>query len=107
MRLTQNQVNEIIDALDPFLTGQRADLRLFGSRARDDEKGGDIDLLLCLESESQKEALIARKHMILAMLKAGLGDQKIDLVIASPGDIGSDPFLRLIFPGSLDLHRWN
>lgn len=42
MRLTDEDVGLIIASLEPFLVGYQAELRLFGSRANDTRKGGDI-----------------------------------------------------------------
>jgi len=52
---------------------------LFGSRTRDDARGGDIDLLAVSHLPLERE-----RHQILDELNDELGEQKIDLVIASP-----------------------
>lgn len=54
---------------------------LFGSRADDSRKGGDIDLLLIGEGIDRQ--LI---RAIRIALKDELGDQKIDIVAESPND---------------------
>jgi predicted nucleotidyltransferase len=52
---------------------------LFGSRTRDDARGGDIDLLAVSRVPLERE-----RHQILDELNDELGEQKIDLVITSP-----------------------
>jgi len=49
---------------------------LFGSRLRDDLRGGDIDLLI----RSRKIGFMERLRLKLA-LKNVLGDQKIDIAV--------------------------
>lgn len=107
MRLTNEEVNHLIDALEEFIGKNFAELRLFGSRIDDHQKGGDIDLLLLVNSEKTKTQLNAKKHFILAKMKNSLGDQKIDLKIAQSTEIKSDPFLQLIYAKSLILNVWS
>ena len=60
-----------------------AELRLFGSRAHDDAKGGDIDLLV--NTSMTDSTAIAKAHLaFLAMVYASLGEQKIDVLIDYP-----------------------
>ncbi len=106
MRLSKLEVEQIIKALTPFLRGQRAEIRLYGSRTNDDLKGGDIDLLLILDKSKSATMLLAKKHKILAQIKGLIGEQKIDLKIASKQELKKDPFLKLITPTSILLHRW-
>jgi predicted nucleotidyltransferase len=57
---------------------------LFGSRAQDDLRGGDIDLLI--ETGSDKPIQYAKKLAFRSELKCRLGDQKIDVLFAIPND---------------------
>jgi len=50
---------------------------LFGSRADDDKKGGDIDLYI---DSHDKENLVHKKLDFLVKLKREIGNQKIDVV---------------------------
>lgn len=106
MRLTSEQVTQLITALNPFVQDNVAELRLYGSRARDDLKGGDIDLLLLVEHEEFASRLRSEKYYLLAEIKKNLGEQKIDLTIATQADVNHDPFLKMIFPESVLLKRW-
>ena len=54
-----------------------AEVFLFGSRVRDDMRGGDIDLLIM----SQRIGADERRRMKLKLMDR-LGERKIDLVVA-------------------------
>lgn len=51
---------------------------LFGSRADDNKRGGDIDLYI---ETSEKANLLDKKVKLLVRLNRDLGEQKIDVVI--------------------------
>ena len=106
MRLSSSDINNIITALTPFAAPYGCELRLFGSRVNDEAKGGDIDLMLLVNDENQVEPLLLEKHRMLAAIKNLIGDQKIDLVIASPKRIQNDAFLEMVFPKSVILKEW-
>jgi predicted nucleotidyltransferase len=74
MRLSQSQAQTIRESvLSNF--GEDAHVWLFGSRARDDEKGGDIDLYIEVQAQSAAD-LITSKLKFLRDLHKRLGDQK-------------------------------
>ena len=76
MRLDQRTRDEIREAAKRFFG---ADVFLFGSRADDTRRGGDIDLYI--ESAlSPEEAMRARMAM-LAHLYRRIGERRIDLVL--------------------------
>lgn len=81
MRLTP-ATRRIIKELVLDVFGLNATVRVFGSRANDEARGGDIDLLVeC--SEPVKDRL--RKTLALtARLQSRLGDQRIDVIVADP-----------------------
>jgi len=69
-------------AIESFGTDVR--LRLFGSRADDSRRGGDIDLLV--DTTQADPTAIAQAHTrFLASVYARLGEQKLDLLIDYPG----------------------
>lgn len=74
MRLSQFQIESIKSSVSKYVTDY--ELRLFGSRVDDTQKGGDIDLLLLTPTKVAKEI----KRKILREMKSLIGDQKIDLV---------------------------
>jgi predicted nucleotidyltransferase len=59
---------------------------LFGSRVDDHKRGGDIDLLIRLPPHYDSNAieLFKRKICFLGELEKALGEQKIDVVMATP-----------------------
>lgn len=93
MRLTKKEIEAIktiIARHDKF-----AKVHLFGPRADDKRKGGDIDLLVFSDNLSFDDNL-----KIKVELKEIIGDQKIDLIITHDK---SDPFVNLIFDSSVKL----
>ena len=105
MRLTTHQINGIISAIHTYLNQYPVELRLYGSRVHDHLKGGDIDLLLILQTEEQKIAASDVKHKILAEIKKNIGDQKIDLIITSRHSLLQDAFIKMIFTTSVILQK--
>lgn len=64
--------------------GDDVQLRLFGSRADDKRRGGDIDLLL--DTGLTDPAQIAKAHTrFLLSVYARMGEQKLDVLIDFPG----------------------
>jgi len=80
VRLSAREI-EVIRATVERLIGS-ACLRVFGSRAREEEKGGDIDLLI--ETGRNLESRIATECRVASELQILLGDQKIDVIIVDP-----------------------
>lgn len=64
--------------------GQDCAAYLFGSRTRDNLRGGDIDLLI--ETGSTDPVEYAKKLAFRSNLKSQIGDQKIDVLFTRPGD---------------------
>ncbi|MBI1871661.1 MAG: nucleotidyltransferase domain-containing protein [Chlamydiae bacterium] len=78
-----DSIKSVVAALDP-----EARVYLFGSRVKDAEKGGDIDLLI-FSSKLEKND----KARIKRSLFEKIGEQKIDFVITKDA---SDPFVNLV-----------
>ncbi len=78
MRLTSNQVQAIRHVAQRVL-GADARVRVFGSMALDQHKGGDIDLFF------ETDAALANRAQILCQLSGAitlaLGDRKIDIIL--------------------------
>ena len=85
MRLTDFEVSSIRQTVHALDTD--AKVYLFGSRADDDKRGGDIDLLIISDRLSSADA--GRVRWLLWEL---IGEQKIDIVIAKDD---SEPFVRI------------
>ena len=93
MRLTHRE-REVIRraALDCF--GQSAKVRLFGSRANDGARGGDIDLLI--ETDMiDVDAIVRAEIVFLVKVQGTLGEQKIDVLIDYPGRGESPPIFAV------------
>ncbi|MFZ5860104.1 MAG: nucleotidyltransferase domain-containing protein [Spirochaetota bacterium] len=94
MRLTdfeRQAIAQVVQSCDPS-----AKVYLFGSRADDAQKGGDIDLLIISDKIHLKE-----KIKIRLALYDKLGEQKIDIVVSSNG---ADPFARLALKNGVPLY---
>lgn len=81
VRLSVREI-EIIRATVHDLLGDRTRIRIFGSRALLDEKGGDIDILI--ETEQKLVDRVASACRLTSQLQMQLGDQKIDVIIVGP-----------------------
>lgn len=81
VRLSAREI-EVIRATVSRLLGDLARIHIFGSRAREEEKGGDIDILV--ETERQLPGRVASACRLASELQMQLGDQKIDVIIVDP-----------------------
>jgi len=79
MRLSEFYAKEIILKTKEIF-GDKARVYLFGSRVDDAKKGGDIDLYIKPENN---EDLYKKKIKFLVALEQMLGEQKIDVIIAT------------------------
>jgi predicted nucleotidyltransferase len=83
MRLNETE-QDVIKAAAHECFGPETSVRLFGSRVRQERRGGDIDLLV--KTPLSDAAQISRAHTrFLAKLYERLGEQKIDVLIDHPG----------------------
>lgn len=94
MRITPEQKQAIVEVVHGV--DLMAKVYLFGSRVRDDLKGGDIDLLVISESIT-----FAQKLDILVGVKLRIGEQKIDLKIVTGDQAAEDPFVQSILPSAI------
>jgi uncharacterized protein len=79
MRITEQEKNAIVDAVKS--ADLNAKVWLFGSRADDCKKGGDIDIgILSSKVDVMEEIKIRRK------IFDTIGEQKIDLVVSKDGE---------------------
>ena len=105
MRISDAEVKNIVESIESHVQLKDAELRLYGSRVNEKAKGGDIDLLLIVADNDFQHALDA-KYAILSLIKKSLGDQKIDFLIIKFSQLSKDPFVKLIYPGSLLIKKW-
>lgn len=84
MRLNTDQIQAIRYAANSTF-GDNTAVWLFGSRADDSKKGGDIDLLV-RPMPTAADQPFAKKIRMLTLLERLLGERKVDLVIEQPND---------------------
>lgn len=70
---------------------------LFGSRLDDAAKGGDVDLLIKLESPIADKAVLAARYNALLQMKLGL--QKIDVLVIDPSTTLKQIHQQALFKG--------
>jgi len=81
MRLNLAQI-DAIRASASQLAGADARIWLFGSRVRDDERGGDVDLLLELDEAVAEPAQLSSK--LAAQVSRAMYGRKVDVLIKAP-----------------------
>lgn len=81
MRLSPTQIDAIRRVVGEAF-GERARVRLFGSRVDDHQRGGDIDLLVEVDQPLANRAAAAAR--LTAQLQRALGDQRIDVLLVDP-----------------------
>lgn len=81
MRLSAEQASAIVHAARE-LAGSAASVWLFGSRLRDDARGGDIDLLV--ESPDPVDRPVWLAARLTAKLQRLLGDRRIVVLVVDP-----------------------
>ncbi len=81
IRLSAQEI-DIIRATANRLFGDNICIRLFGSRVRENEKGGDIDLMI--ETPQHLPNRVATACRLVSELQIQLGDQKIDVLVTDP-----------------------
>lgn len=97
MRITPQEVKAFKNVLNLFLAGSNYSLYLYGSRVRDDLKGGDIDLIVITDAVGC--TLFENKNLdILVHMKnhPDIGQRKIDIKSCQKTEILTDPFLKSI-----------
>jgi predicted nucleotidyltransferase len=81
VRLTPHEIEAIRTATHEVF-GATARVRLFGSRVRDDLKGGDIDLFVEVEPG---QASIANEQRLRARIAPAVQDLRTDIVLHERG----------------------
>ena len=87
MRISDFQKNVILESVVSEL-GHEARVFLFGSRADDTKRGGDIDLLV--ETPSRVEDVVRKKLRIIGAIQRRIGEQKIDLIITYDSEFSTE-----------------
>ncbi len=71
-----------IRQLGTQLAGEHARVWLFGSRVRDDARGGDVDLLLELDADVAEPAQLAAN--LAARVSRSMDGRRVDVLIKAP-----------------------
>lgn len=106
MRLTSFQIQTFIDVFSPLLVSNDGELYLYGSRANDLLKGGDIDLLLLVRSPQKAADLTKIRADILNKIKKVIGEVRIDLSIVSDAHSIKDPFYKSVISTAVLLKKF-
>jgi uncharacterized protein len=85
MRLAKEQVETIRDEIRRF--DPAAEIYLFGSRADDNARGGDIDVLALSKNTGLRDLLRMRRAIL-----DRIGWQQLDLILRRPEDL-EEPFI--------------
>ncbi|AEF86162.1 DNA polymerase, beta domain protein region [Treponema primitia ZAS-2] len=85
MRITEAERKVLTEAVQEI--DHDAHVWLFGSRADDAKKGGDIDIAVLSPKIDINGRMKIRRNIV-----DSLGEQKIDIVVSAKGD---EPFFRL------------
>ena len=81
MRLTTPEIQAIVRAVRAVF-GETANVRVFGSRVRDDLKGGDLDLFI--EAEPGAGSVV-NEQRLRDLLGPALDDLRVDVVVHERG----------------------
>ena len=85
MRLTPLEIAAIVRAVGEVF-GETARVRVFGSRVRDDLRGGDLDLLVEVEPG---DASIANEQRLLDLIAPALDDLRTDILLLERGRVAT------------------
>jgi predicted nucleotidyltransferase len=81
MRLSPEQISTI-RSLTSQIAGASARVWLFGSRVRDDLRGGDVDLLVELDSEVLEPAQLSAR--LAARVSRSMSGRRVDVLVRAP-----------------------
>jgi predicted nucleotidyltransferase len=81
MRLTSAQINTIKSTTTDVL-GEGAQITLFGSRVHDDQKGGDVDLMIEVQHVLAEPAAVAAR--IASKVSRAMQGRNVDVLLKAP-----------------------
>jgi predicted nucleotidyltransferase len=99
MRLSNFEIESIKNLASRHF-GKNVQVFLFGSRTRDQQRGGDIDLFIRNPNGGQLK--IRTKINFLTDLILQIGEQKIDVILENPVTKNSG-FLKTIYQTAIQL----
>lgn len=92
MRLTAEEIAGIKAAV-PEVLGYGAGVAVFGSRADDSQRGGDIDLLVTVPRDAMAD--LGHELALQAALEERLGERRVDIVLTVQGRDPARPIERI------------
>ena len=81
MRLTSEQVDTIKSTAQAVL-GADVQVTLFGSRVHDEQKGGDVDLMLEVQQAIAEPALMSAR--VASKVSRAMQGRKVDVLLKAP-----------------------
>jgi len=99
MRLSEFEIETII-SLAKLHFGSNTEVFLFGSRTKNQLRGGDIDLFI--RNQKGKSLKIRTKIDFITDLILRIGEQKIDVVLENPA-IKDSNFIKTIHQTAIQL----
>jgi predicted nucleotidyltransferase len=81
MRLSHDQI-DAIRQIGHQIAGAEARLRVFGSRLNDNARGGDLDVMVEMDTPVPEPALLAAR--LSARLSRAMQGRNVDVVISAP-----------------------
>jgi predicted nucleotidyltransferase len=81
MRITPEQIRVIRQGVAE-LAGEEASVWLFGSRLRDDARGGDVDLMVELNEAVTEPAQLAAR--LAVRVSRAMDGRKVDVLVKAP-----------------------
>jgi predicted nucleotidyltransferase len=81
MRLTPDQIDSIKSTAQAVL-GEGAQVTLFGSRVHDEQKGGDVDLLVEVSQAIADPAVLAAR--LSSRVSRSMHGRRVDVVLKAP-----------------------
>lgn len=103
MRLNDQQRLDLVAALKQIFPETEGRFLIYGSRAQDHLKGGDIDLCFITENDNEAQNLQEKIVSFLMAAKKRIGEQKIDFSIISKSESLHDPFWKIALGNSKEL----
>ena len=102
MRITKDQKLAILNQIKNLIENPK--IYLFGSRTKDELKGGDIDLMVIVDEKKRKRYESLKIELLVAIKgEKSIGDRKIDLIITSDSEIKKEAFLQDIYKNAIQL----
>ncbi len=84
IRLSGRVFNKLLDAFNTLSGYKGVEIYLFGSRTKENVRGGDIDLLVVVPADWDSSKRFKFKLDLLREIYKRLGERKVDVVIVSP-----------------------